>query len=126
MVLSVREGLRHGTQVVTATDHPNFLWPPSSFDMSDVYKGFLRGPLLITVCRFSFLKTWALLTKSQAYKHVFISPSSAKEADRSTRGGNATLHDITFVTYESIAYVATVVSVSLSYVHRSIFSNHIS
>jgi hypothetical protein len=29
-------------------------------------------------------------------------------------GGNAALHDITFVTYESIVYVATVVSDSLS------------
>jgi hypothetical protein len=63
IVLSVREGLQHGTQDISAADHPNFLWPPASFDISDVYKGFLRGPLLITVSYFSFKKTWVLLTR---------------------------------------------------------------
>ena len=50
----------------------------------------------------------------QSYKHIFVSPSSAKETNKSTRGGNAALHNITFVTYESIAYVATVVSGTFS------------
>jgi hypothetical protein len=54
IVLSVREGLQRGTQDISAADHPNFLWPPASFDIGDVYKGFLRGPLLITVSNFSF------------------------------------------------------------------------
>ena len=53
-ILSVREGLRRGTQDITAADHPSFLWPLASFDISDVYKGFLRNPLLLTVCSFSF------------------------------------------------------------------------
>ncbi|KAI9429707.1 hypothetical protein H4582DRAFT_2144993 [Lactarius indigo] len=48
-----------------------------------------------------------------AYKHVFISPSSAKETNKSTRGSDASaaLH---FVTYESIAYVATLIRFGLS------------
>ena len=50
----------------------------------------------------------------QTYKHIFVSPSSAKETNKSTHGGNAALHNITFVTYESIAYVATVVSGTFS------------
>ncbi|KAH8984084.1 hypothetical protein EDB86DRAFT_2810987 [Lactarius hatsudake] len=94
---SVRDALRHGTQNVTAADHPAFLWPQDVFTLDNIYKGFLRGPVLL-----------------MAYKYIFISPSSAKETDRSTRGGNASLHDVTFVTYESVAYVATVVSGLLS------------
>jgi len=95
--LTVREGLRRGTQHITAADLPTFLWPSGVFDIEDLHKAFLRGPLLVTT-----------------YKHIFISPSSAKETDRSMRGGNAALHDITFVTYESIAYVATVTRFALS------------
>ncbi|KAH9009485.1 hypothetical protein EDB84DRAFT_1571192 [Lactarius hengduanensis] len=49
-----------------------------------------------------------------AYKHVFISPSSAKVANRSMRRGNAALHNITSVTFESVAYVATLVRFALS------------
>ncbi|KAH9036291.1 hypothetical protein EDB84DRAFT_1437712 [Lactarius hengduanensis] len=94
---SVRDALRHGTQNVTAANHPAFLWPQDVFTLDDIYKGFLRGPVLL-----------------MAYKYIFISPSSARETDRSTRGGNASLHDVTFVTYESVAYVATVTRFALS------------
>ncbi|KAH9028596.1 hypothetical protein EDB85DRAFT_1867775 [Lactarius pseudohatsudake] len=94
---SVRDSLRHGTQNVTAADHPAFLWPQDVFTLDDIYKGFLRGPVLL-----------------MAYKYIFISPSSARETDRSTRGGNASLHDVSFVTYESVAYVATVTRFALS------------
>ncbi|KAH9037935.1 hypothetical protein EDB84DRAFT_1437305 [Lactarius hengduanensis] len=38
----------------------------------------------------------------------------AKETDRSTRGGNLSLHGVTFVTYESVAYAATVTRFALS------------
>ncbi|KAN0139553.1 hypothetical protein V8E53_002669 [Lactarius tabidus] len=93
----VREGLRRGTQDLTAADLPTFLWPDGAFYTEDAYNGFLRSPLLVTT-----------------YKHIFISPSSAKETNKSTRGGNAALHNITFVTYESIAYVATVTHFALS------------
>ncbi|KAI9451182.1 hypothetical protein BJY52DRAFT_1191187 [Lactarius psammicola] len=94
---SVRERLCRGVEEITATDLPAFLWSKGDFDIDDPYKGFLRGPLLL-----------------MAYRHIFISPSSAKEVDKSTRGGNAALHDISFVTYESIAYVATVTRFALS------------
>jgi len=94
---NVREGLRRGTQDLTAADLPSFLWPDGAFYTEDAYNGFLRSALLVT-----------------AYKHIFISPSSARETNKSTRGGNAALHNITFVTYESIAYVATVTRYALS------------
>ncbi|KAH9013217.1 hypothetical protein EDB84DRAFT_1568756 [Lactarius hengduanensis] len=68
-----------------------------NFEIRDPYKGFLRSTLLVV-----------------AYKHVFISPSSAKVANRSTRGGNAALHNITSVTFESVTYVATLVRFALS------------
>ncbi|TEB15754.1 hypothetical protein FA13DRAFT_1759170 [Coprinellus micaceus] len=42
-----------------------------------------------------------------AYKHVFISPSSANGESRATRGGNAQIHGMTSVTVPSLAYVAT-------------------
>ena len=51
--LSVQEGLRRGTQDISAADHPSFLWPPGAFTTEDTYQGFLRGPLLITVRIFS-------------------------------------------------------------------------
>ncbi|KAH9061822.1 hypothetical protein EDB83DRAFT_2675478 [Lactarius deliciosus] len=94
---NVREQLRCGARDITAADLPSFLWPKGAFEISDPYKGFLRSNLLVV-----------------AYKHVFISPSSAKVANRSTRGGNALLHNISWVTFESVAYIATVVRFALS------------
>ncbi|KAH8981631.1 hypothetical protein EDB92DRAFT_1952984 [Lactarius akahatsu] len=94
---NVREQLCRGVQDVTAADLPYFLWPKGAFEIQDPYKGFLRSDLLV-----------------MAYKHVFISPSSAKVANRSTRGGNAALHNISWVTFESVAYIATVVRFALS------------
>lgn len=58
--LSVREALHRGTREVTAADHPSFLWPRASFDINDTYKGFLRGPLLITVCNL-FVQKFVLM-----------------------------------------------------------------
>ncbi|KAH9040563.1 hypothetical protein EDB84DRAFT_1436793 [Lactarius hengduanensis] len=82
----VREDLCRSTQDVGAADYPAFLWPQDIFTRSDFFKGFLRGPVLLA-----------------AYRYIFISPSAAKETDRSTRGGNLSLHGVTFVTYESVA-----------------------
>lgn len=47
----------------------------------------------------------------QAYKHVFLSPSSVdKDAKAATRSGNARIHGMTSVTCASIAYIATQVN----------------
>ena len=44
---------------------------------------------------------------SQAYKHIFTSPSSVNKVVKATRSGNARIHGMTQVTSLSIAYVAT-------------------
>ena len=44
---------------------------------------------------------------SQAYKHIFTSPSSVDKVVKATRSGNARIHGMTQVTSPSIAYVAT-------------------
>ncbi|KAH9029815.1 hypothetical protein EDB85DRAFT_1848278, partial [Lactarius pseudohatsudake] len=89
---NVHEQLCCGLEELTSTDLPAFLWLNGAFSIEDPYKGFFHGSLLV-----------------MSYKHIFISPSSAKQADKSTHSGNATLHGMSFVMYESIAYVATVV-----------------
>ncbi|KAI9429453.1 hypothetical protein H4582DRAFT_1826678, partial [Lactarius indigo] len=94
---NVREELHRGMREITAADLPSFLWPKGVFEIHDYYKGFLHSDLLIV-----------------AYKHVFISPSSERVANRSSRGGNAALHNIDWVTFKSIAYIATLVRFALS------------
>ena len=50
----------------------------------------------------------------QAYRYVFIGPSAAKEpyGTKTGRSGNAEIHGLTEVTYESICYIAVIVHVS--------------
>ena len=57
----------------------------------------------------------------QAYQHVFIGPSAVKDrrASKSGRGGNAEIHGMTEVTYESICYIAVLVHLVFSLIHRS-------
>jgi hypothetical protein len=47
---------------------------------------------------------------SQAFKHVFTSPSSVDQAPKATQQGNAKLHNMTKVNIASLAYIATQVS----------------
>ena len=49
---------------------------------------------------------WLILL-SQAYKHIFTSPSSVDHEPKATRSGNARIHGMKQVTTASIAYVAT-------------------
>lgn len=51
---SVREGLRRGTQDITAADLPTFLWPDGAFYTEDAYQGFLRNELLVSVRPYFF------------------------------------------------------------------------
>ena len=44
---------------------------------------------------------------SQAFKHIFTSPSSVDKEPKATRSGNARLHGMTKVSPASIAYVTT-------------------
>ena len=44
---------------------------------------------------------------SQAFKHIFTSPSSVEKEVKATRSGNARIHGMTRVTTASLAYMAT-------------------
>ena len=75
------------------------------------FVGFLRGELLISV-RLGRLLVATYTHYSilhQGFLAVHISPGTAKGEVQSMRGGNASLHDITSVTLESIAYIAVLV-----------------
>ncbi|KAI0726438.1 hypothetical protein C8Q72DRAFT_887611 [Fomitopsis betulina] len=51
---------------------------------------------------------------SLGFLAIHISPGAAKGDIRTTRGGNASLHDISFVTLESVVYIAVLVHFGLS------------
>lgn len=52
---------------------------------------------------------------SQAFKHVFTSPSSVDKEPKATRSGNARIHGMRSVTAGSIAYIATQVRLETNY-----------
>ncbi|TFY53732.1 hypothetical protein EVG20_g9987 [Dentipellis fragilis] len=93
----VRDKYRAGLIKVGPDDYPAFLWPRGLYDPDNMMKDVLRGELI-----------------ELGYLHIFICPTAAKNGSRSTCPGNAALHDIAFVTYESICYVATIVRYALS------------
>ena len=43
----------------------------------------------------------------QAFKHIFMSPSSVEKETKATRSGNARVHGMTQVTAASLVYAAT-------------------
>ena len=93
----VREDFRTGRQIAHPYDYPSFLWPKGKYDRFDVSKDMFRGPVLVS-----------------AYIHIFVSRALAKGEAKSRRRGVARLHDISFVTFPSICYVATILRFSLS------------
>ncbi|KAI0727358.1 hypothetical protein C8Q72DRAFT_840527 [Fomitopsis betulina] len=88
-----------GKIILMSDDLPRFLWAGCvrQVGRGQTFTGFLRGELLIA-----------------GYCAIHISPGAAKGDARSTRGGNAALHDIAFVTIEAIAYIAVLVHFALS------------
>lgn len=95
-------------------------WPyPETIGLYSYIKGIAmilktRGTVSSAV---TFSSRWALLTisvlyvltpnTSQAYKHIFTSPSSVEKEPKATRSGNARIHGMTQVTPASIVYIAT-------------------
>ncbi|KAF8225163.1 hypothetical protein L208DRAFT_1408929 [Tricholoma matsutake] len=92
----VQERLRSGEEVVTGGQFPAFLYSDNTYDKSDHWKGFLRGPLLV-----------------KAYKHIFFSPGSVNFSIPA-RTGQAAIHGMTRVTSASIAYIAAQLRFALS------------
>ena len=90
---------------------PVFLYASYSYDAEDPWNGLLRSGLLISVSSIYYLSFSDLhLNSTQAYKHVFISPSSVDQEPKATRSGNAHIHGMQSVTKASITYIATQVS----------------
>ncbi|THU87907.1 hypothetical protein K435DRAFT_969699 [Dendrothele bispora CBS 962.96] len=74
-----------------------FMYFINSYDSGKVWSGLLRGPLLVI-----------------AYRAIFTGPSSALgEKGAPTKSGNAKIHGVSEVSFESIAYVAAQVRFAL-------------
>jgi hypothetical protein len=78
------------------------------YDPEDPWSGLFRAQILVWVgtisCKFVYL---VKLVFSQAYKHIFTSPSSVEKEPKATRSGNARIHGMNCVTTASIGYAAT-------------------
>lgn len=97
---------------------PIFLYTDLVYDGDDPWDGLLRNNILVAVCQLlslNIISDYDLHT--QAYKHVFTSPSSVDVDDptKAPRSGNARIHGMTCVTKASIAYIATQVSMPIVY-----------
>ena len=97
---------------------PIFLYADYSYDTEDPWNDLLHSGLLVLVGSiYTFCFTF-YLNRTQAYKHVFTSPSSIDQEPKATRSGNARIHGMQVVTKASIAYVVTQVSDNLLQVHK--------
>ncbi|KAG2100217.1 uncharacterized protein F5147DRAFT_813447 [Suillus discolor] len=91
--------LQSGEIIVTGDQWPLFLYADYHYNPEDPWNGLFRS---------------ALLVYSQAYRHVFTSPSSVDKEPKATRSGNARIHGMTRVTLPSIAYIATQIQFALT------------
>ena len=124
----IREKLKSGEIMVAGDQWPRFLYEGYIYDQQDPWDGLLRSQILVYVSHISF--AWNLSDKhikNQAFEHIFTSPSSVDHEPKATHSGNARIHGMTHVTPGSIAYVATQVSISLTFLvvltslrHRSV------
>ena len=104
-----RSRLRSGEILITGDEWPMFVYEGEIYHDDDLWKGLFRGRLLINVSfipKISLARFYHLFPR-QAFKHIFISPSSVDSDGRATRSGNAALHSMKHVTIASIAYIAT-------------------
>ncbi|RDB17803.1 hypothetical protein Hypma_000675 [Hypsizygus marmoreus] len=98
--LGIQTALRDGTKKVKASDLPVFLWKDEYVNTRDFFDGFMRGEIV-----------------QKAFKHIFISPSTARDmqdGDGSRRRGNAAIHGLRNVTIHSLSYVSTLARFVLS------------
>ena len=105
-----KEKLRSGELAVSGDQWPIFLYAGYTYDPEDPWNGLLRSTILVYVSTLIILLTCSSENSawiSQAFKHVFTSPSSVDKEPKATRSGNARLHGMTCVTAGSIAYIAT-------------------
>jgi hypothetical protein len=111
-----KELLRNHEIMVTGAQWPHCMYEGEVFDPNDAWKGLLRNEILVKVCRFPNKSRLSLISALQAFKFIFISPSSVNGDRCGTCAGNARIHGMTSVTKASIAYVA--MQVNLCCNHR--------
>lgn len=102
--------MESGNLVPSGDLWPRFLYRNYEYNPHDPWDGLLRSGLLVKVGLFvySLSRLYFHLTESQAFKHVFTSPSSVlNSASKATRSSNARIHGMTMVTTASLAYIAT-------------------
>ena len=103
---------------MTGDQWPLFLYADYHYDPEDPWNGLFRSALLVCVCyKLRIGSKFLAQLESQAYKHVFTSPSSVDREPKATRSGNARIHGMTQVTLPSIAYIATQVCLHFESVH---------
>jgi hypothetical protein len=106
----VKAKLKSGDLMVTGDQWPIFLFNEYSYDPENPWNGLFRSTLLVSASILLFDNRHSHSLMSQAYKHIFTSPSSVDKEAKATRSGNARIHGMTRVTTASIAYTATQVS----------------
>lgn len=99
--------LVNGDIQVAGDQWPIFLYANYTYDPEDPWNGLLQGGLLVSVSDFWFSDRRLVHHYSQAFKHIFTSPSSVDQEPKATRSGNARIHGMRAVTKASLAYVAT-------------------
>ena len=102
----IKAKLRNGEIVVSGDQWPLFLYADYRYDSEDPWNGICRSALLVSVCTVH-IRIRSLAYFTQAYKHIFTSPSSVDKEPKATRSGNARIHGMTRVTPPSVAYIAT-------------------
>jgi hypothetical protein len=107
----IREALRSGSLIPAGDQWPLFLYKDFKFNQNDVWEGLFRSLLLVLVSikgtAIDITPVLMMTALSQAFKHIFTSPSSVDREPRATRSGNARIHGMKRVTVPSLAYVAT-------------------
>ena len=99
--------LANGDIRVSGDQWPLLLYKDQKYDPDKPWDGLFRCKLLVLVSLIHYLKTQDLLWSKQAYKYIFMSPSSVEKEVKATQSGNAHLHGMTCITMASLAYVET-------------------
>jgi hypothetical protein len=103
----IRKKLSNGEIAVKGDQWPMLLYADQEFDPDEPWSGLFRNKYLVWASHlFHYLRT-SPTVYSQAFKHIFTSPSSVEKESKATRSGNARIHGMTRVTKASIAYIAT-------------------
>ena len=107
----IKEKLHKGQLQVLGNQWPMLLYASYTYDPDDPWNSLLHSGILILVSHCSW-HLWLLMpTHSQAYKHIFTSPSSIDFKElKATHSCNARIYGMHSIMKASIAYVAMQVS----------------